>query len=281
MKTGGNCFPWRDRASGGFDGPPYAGRSFAAINFRAFSLIELLVVIAIIGILSAMLLPALARSKLAAQRACCEENLRQVGVATELYLGDNGGFYFNCCGAPNSAGQQWWFGWLQGSSVPEGRRGFDLATGVLFPYLGGGGVRRCPSPVWSSPQFKLKGTNVICSYGCNHFLFAGQGQTAISATKILHPAASAFFADSAQVNTFEYPASRSNPMFEEFYYVDLETNYANPDNEPNGHFRHSQQANVSFADGHVSGEKAVPGSYDQRLPAQFIGQLRPEILVVP
>jgi prepilin-type N-terminal cleavage/methylation domain-containing protein/prepilin-type processing-associated H-X9-DG protein len=281
MKTGGKYFPWRDRTPGGFDWPPCAGRSLEAINFRAFSLIELLVVIAIIGILSAMLLPALARSKLAAQRACCEENLRQVGVATELYLGDNGGFYFNCGGAPTSTGQQWWFGWLQGSSVPEGQRGFNLATGVLYPYLGGGGVRLCPSPVWSSPHFKLKGTNVICSYGVNACLFAGQGQAVISAKKVLHPAETALFADSAQVNTFEYPASRSNPMFEEFYYLDLETNYTNPNNEPNGHFRHSQQANVSFADGHVGGESAVPGSYDKRLMTQFIGQLRPEILAVP
>ena len=70
-------------------------------------------------------------------------------------------------------------------------------------------------------------------------------------------------------------------MFEEFYYLDLETNYANPNNQPNGHFRHSQMANVTFADGHVSWENAVPGSYDKRLPGQNIGQLRPAILSVP
>ncbi len=254
---------------------------FPGTTPKAFTLIELLVVIAIVGILSAMLLPALARSRLAAQRADCEANLRQVGVSTELYLSDNGGRFFNCCSAPTPTGQQWWFGWLQGSSVPEGQRAFNLSTGVLFPYLGGSGVRLCPSPVWSSSQFKLKGTNVICSYGCNSSLFVEQGQTGVSAAKILHPANIALFADAAQVNTFQYPASPSNPMFEEFYYVDSETNYANPNNQPNGHFRHSQIANVSFADGHVGGESAVPGSYDKRLPSQFIGQLRPEILTLP
>ena len=55
----------------------------------AFSLVELLVVIAIVGILSAMLLPALARSKAASQAACCISNLQQLGEAAQLYLMDN------------------------------------------------------------------------------------------------------------------------------------------------------------------------------------------------
>jgi prepilin-type processing-associated H-X9-DG protein/prepilin-type N-terminal cleavage/methylation domain-containing protein len=251
---------------------------FKLQNYPAFTLIELLVVIAIIAILAAMLLPVLARSKSSAQRAACESNLRQLGLATEIYLGDNANLFFNRSAAPTSTGQQWWFGWLANGA--EGQRAFDLSTGVLFPYLQGSDVRLCPSPAWNSPQFKAKGTNVIFSYGCNAYLFAAQNQQPVGAGKISRPADTALYADSAQVNTFQSPASASNPMFEEWYYLDLETNYSNPNNGPNGHFRHSQKANVTFADGHVDLEKPVPGSFDKRLPNQFIGQLRPEILTV-
>jgi prepilin-type processing-associated H-X9-DG protein/prepilin-type N-terminal cleavage/methylation domain-containing protein len=239
---------------------------------KAFTLVELLVVTAIIAILTGILLPSLARSKDSAKRIKCVNHLRQIGLASQMYWNDNDGKCFPFRVGPSTNGVIYWFGWLELDS-PEGSRRFDPEQGALYSYLQGHGVEMCPSLNYSSGRFKLKANGATYGYGYNRFLYPPTSKPPPKIESILQPSQITLFADAAQVNDFQEPASPENPMLEEFYYVDSSTSY------PNGHFRHTKKANVLFCDGHVGSETMEPDSLDLRLPKENVGRLRSEILV--
>ncbi len=257
------------------------GRSRKA-DQDAFTLIELLVVMAIIAILAGLLLPALTKSRDSARRVKCVSNLRQLGIAAQLYWSDNDGKCFTTRTVPTNGGVTHWCGWLD-NTQPEGERAYDFSASKLHPYINSSDVRLCPSLNSSGAQFKMKASNIVFfSYGYNGVALSPKVAfpplPPISINQIRQLGETALFADSAQVNDFQAPASSANPMLEEWYYLDDPTNYTGS-YYAHGHFRHAQKANVVFCDGHVGQEAFVPDSIDQKLPNQFVGRFRSEILV--
>jgi len=238
------------------------------VSARGFTLIELLTVIAVIAILTALLLPALGQSRAQARRVQCLGNLRQLGIAVQLYWDDNASQAFRYRRAVEPTGALYWFGWLEHGA--ESTRTFDATRGALHPYVGAGAVELCPSLGYALRSFKRKATGATYGYGYNLQL-SGLGQRPpVLVSAIASPARIAVLADAAQVNTFQPPAAPDNPMLEEFYYVNT--------NEATVHFRHTRHANLLFVDGHVAQAAPLPGSIDQRLPRECVGQLPPDLL---
>jgi prepilin-type processing-associated H-X9-DG protein len=132
-------------------------------------------------------------------------------------------------------------------------------------------VEICPALDYLSPSFKLKATGAAFGYGYNLSL-SPHGRAPVKLLEVIRPSDTVLLADAGQINDFQPPASPDRPMLEEFYYVSTSSS------ERTAHFRHQPAANVVFCDGHVGGERPLPGSIDPRMPECFVGRLSPEVL---
>ena len=158
-------------------------------NFRgrpAFTLIELLVVIAIIAILASMLLPALAKAKEKAKQIYCLNNLRQLSLATQIYVGENQGTF-----PPRSNSDRW----------PD--KFYDACGKNLKLLL-------CPSEVAQSPASSSNGDTNLADIAPRSYFINGWNDYFVNAdtdpaglnegdqmkeTAIIHPSATLLFGE--------------------------------------------------------------------------------------
>ena len=225
------------------------------VPVRAFTLIELLVVIAIIGILAALLLPVLSKSKARAKGIQCLSDMKQLTTAWILYPADyNDLLVVNTVGANTNS---WAAGWLDVTDPtdPDNTNAATIMSpeGLLWPYSKSLAIYVCPA---DPSTIDINGVNypLVRSVSMNQRLNGGEYNSAPLAlfnnpTKygaIINPGPSA---------AFVFIDERGDSINDGFFVVDmLDTGpQAVIGNAPADY--HNGCSSVSFADGHVEMHK--------------------------
>lgn len=243
-------------------------RSTSIGSLRGFTLIETIFVIALVAVLATLGITLGARAVAASEKATCTSNLRQLGSVVQAYLNDHDGFYFPYR-EKSAEGTMWYFGLETHGGGAEGERELDRSAGPLHQYVEEtGGIEICPGFDYGDALYKPKFKGASWAYGYNWHLGGGwSGRHPMNVAQLSNRSQVIVFADCAQANNFQAPATADKPMLEEFYLINEEFKTI--------HFRHNHAANFLFADGHVEARKMLDGTRDERLKSEHLGRITP------